>query len=231
MVVDQPRSSFAEAIRYIQNSMQASGLALGAMPKTFLVTSSLAHEGKSVFAVSLARSFARSRRKVLLIDCDFHKPSLWRLMGASGGISLSRVLSNEAHWTDAIHKDPKSAVDFIGIDPANAEPQYGVFSLAMNNLIQQCRAAYDIVIIDSAPVTAVSDALILSRWVDATILAVRWGVTPREIAKTSINKLFQSGARLCGAVLMQVDMRRGVFSPAEFEYYHKQNQHYYGKSA
>ena len=170
MVIDQPRSSFAEAIRYIQHSMQAGSLVPDTTPKTVLVTSSLAHEGKSVFAVSLARSFARSRRKVLLIDCDFHRPSLWRLMGVSGGACLARVLSNEVHWTEAIHKDPKSPVHFMGTDPANAEPQCGILAQAMNSLIQQSRAAYDIVILDLAPITAVSDALILSRWVDATIL-------------------------------------------------------------
>ena len=97
----------------------------------------------------------------------------------------------------------------------------------MRDIIEQCRRQYDVVIVDSPPITAVSDAMSLSRWVDATMLVVRWGATPREIAKTSLNTLFHNGARVCGVVLAQVDMQRGVFSPAEFEYYHKQNRSYY----
>jgi Mrp family chromosome partitioning ATPase len=75
----------------------------------------------------------------------------------------------------------------------------------------------------------VSDPLTLARFADATVLVVRWGTTPREIAKTSLNKLFQNGARLCGVVLTQVDMRRGVFSPAEVEYYQYRNRTYYAE--
>lgn len=228
LVIDQPRSGFAEAMRYIRASIQATDLALAASPKTFLITSSLAHEGKSVLAMSLARSFAHSGKKTLVIDCDLRNPSMRKLVGKSAkDPDFVQVLSCEAHWLDAVDVDEKSGLHVLGTNAPIFAPQDLLSSAAMLELIEQCRRYYDVVILDSPPITAVSDALTLSRYVDATILAVRWGVTPREIAKTSLHKLFQSGARLCGAVLTQVDMRRGVFSPAEFEYYHKQNRTYY----
>jgi succinoglycan biosynthesis transport protein ExoP len=228
LVVDHPGSSFAEAIRYIRNSIQASSLKLRLAPKTFLITSSLAHEGKSVLALSLARSFARSGRKTLLVDCDLRNPSILSMVsGAAEGGDFSRVLSCDVDWKDAICKEQKSSLDLLGTEAPILAPHDLISSTAMRRLIEQWKRQYDVVILDSPPITAVSDALTLSRWVDATMLVVRWGATPREIAKTSLNKLFTSGARLCGAVLTQVDLRRGVFSPAEIEYYHKQNRSYY----
>jgi succinoglycan biosynthesis transport protein ExoP len=228
LVIDHPRSSFAEAIRYIRNSIQVTSLTRDSVPKTVLITSSLPQEGKSILALSLARSFAQAGRRTLIIDCDLRNPSIGRMVGCQTPAGdLSRVLSREIHWQDAICTDAKSALQFMGAETAMFAPNDLVSSFAMRDLIDQCRQHYDIVILDSPPITAVSDALTLSRWVDATMLVVRWGVTPREIAKTSLHKLFQNGARLCGAVLTQVDMQRGVFSPAELEYYHKHNRAYY----
>lgn len=228
LVASAPHSTFAEAIRYIRNSIQASGLSVRAAPKTFLVTSSLPHEGKSVLAMSLARSFAIAGKKTLLVDCDLRNPSVASaIVPPPDTPSLTQVLNRDVDWRDGIYKDDKSPLDVMSAAAGAPAPHDLVASPVMRALIDQCRRHYDIVILDSPPVTAVSDALTLSRWVDATMLAIRWGVTPREIAKTSLNKLFQSGARLCGAVLTQVDLRRGVFSPAEIEYYHKQNRVYY----
>jgi capsular exopolysaccharide synthesis family protein len=223
-----PHSTYAEAIRYIKNSIQASSLTSRSAPKTFLVTSSLSHEGKSTLAMSLARSFAISGKKTLLVDGDLRNPSIASAIRRPDETpALSQVLSREIDWRDAIYTDEKSPLDVICGGTGAPAPHDLVASPVMRALIEQCRRHYDIVILDSPPITAVSDALTLSRWVDATMLVVRWGVTPREIAKTSLNKLFQSGARLCGAVLTQVDLRRGVFSPAEIEYYHKRNRTYY----
>lgn len=228
LVASAPHSTFAEAIRYIKNSIQASGLSVRGAPKTFLVTSSLPHEGKSVLAMSLARSFAIAGKKTLLVDCDLRNPAVAAAIAPPPNTpSLTQVLNRDVDWRDGIYKDDKSPLDVMSAAWGAPAPHDLVASPVMRALIDQFRRHYDVVILDSPPITAVSDALTLSRWVDATMLAIRWGVTPREIAKTSLNKLFQSGARLCGAVLTQVDLRRGIFSPAEIEYYHKQNRVYY----
>ena len=228
LVIDHPRSSFAEAIGYVRNSIQAHSVTARTPIKTLLVTSSLPREGKSVLAVSLARSCTYVGLRTLLIDCDLRNPSVRRLIKAeSGGACLSRVLDQEVHWKDAIIRDANSPLNVMCAESAVSAPHALIASSTMCALIEFCRSHYDVVILDTPPITAVSDALTLSRWVDATVLAVRWGITPREITKTSLNKLFQSGARLCGAVLTQVDMRRGIFSPAEIEYYHKKNKAYY----
>jgi Mrp family chromosome partitioning ATPase len=141
---------------------------------------------------------------------------------------LGTVLAGNAHWLDAVQNDPKSTLCFIG-GGISERPRHDLLACRlMSHLVTEARQNFDVVIFDSPPITAVSDPLVLARYVDATILAVRWGDTPREIAKTSLNKLFQSGAHLCGLVLTRVDMR-GVFSPGEVEYYHYRNRHYYAE--
>lgn len=226
LVVEKPQSSFAEAIRYIRNSIQASG---SAPPRAILVTSSLPNEGKSVLALSLARSYAEAGFRTIIIDCDLRNSSIRTMLGAPFDperADLSAVLTGRAHWEDAIQSDPKSALCFIASE-LSERPRHDLLAChPMRMLVEQARQSFDIVIFDTPPITAVSDPLVIARYADATILAVRWGATPRDIAKTSLNKLFQSGANLCGLVLTRVDMR-GVFSPAEVEYYHYRNRHYY----
>jgi polysaccharide biosynthesis transport protein len=226
-VLDRPRSAFAEAIRYIRNCIQTVPLDIES-PRVFLVTSSLPNEGKSVLAVALARSFARSGHRALLIDGDLRNPSVCRLLGTPDPPSdLAMVLSGQATLTEAVHSDSRSTLDFIASKPSNMEPQDMLSSRHMGDILKNCARHYDVVIIDSPPITPVSDALILARHADATILVVRWGRTHREIARASLTRLFANGARICGIVLSQVDIRKGVFSPHEPEYYHKLNRVYY----
>jgi capsular exopolysaccharide synthesis family protein len=234
LVIQRPQSSFTEAIRCVRNSIQAGFSADEAPegPRALLITSSLPNEGKSVLALSLARSAAEAGKRTLLIDCDLRSPSLQKMIGAEDLIDrpdLSMVLAGQAYWADAVRSDAKSGLSFIpGAGSSRLRPDL-LSSRAMQKLVEQSRQLYDLVILDSPPITAVSDPLMLARFVDATVLVVRWGTTPREIAKTSLNKLFQNGARLCGVVLTQVDMRRGVFSPAEVEYYQYRNRTYYAE--
>jgi capsular exopolysaccharide synthesis family protein len=234
LVIERPRSSFTEAIRSVRNSIQA-GFSVEEgpeAPRTLLVTSSLPNEGKSVLALSLARSAVEAGKRTLLIDCDLRTPSLQKMIGPVDPIDrpdLSMVLNGQAFWADAVRSDVKSGLSFIaGAGSGRLRPDL-LSSRAMHKLVDQARQLYDLVILDSPPITAVSDPLTLARFADATVLVVRWGTTPREIAKTSLNKLFQNGARLCGVVLTQVDMRRGVFSPAEVEYYQYRNRTYYAE--
>jgi capsular exopolysaccharide synthesis family protein len=229
LIIDRPNSSFAEAVRGVMNMIEASPTD-AQPPRVLLITSSLPNEGKSVLAIALARSYADTGRRTLLIDCDVRNPSLTKMAGAERNLErpdLTMVLMGKAELGDAVQKDRKSSLYLVAADAPGQIPHGLVTSSGMAGLLREARQNYDVVILDSPPITAVSDPLTLSRIVDATILAVRWGDTPREIAKTSLNRLFQNGARLCGAVLTQVDMRRGVFSPAELEYYHRKNRHYY----
>jgi len=226
-VIEHPRSVFAEAIRNVRNSIQAVPYDVDT-PRTFLITSSLSGEGKSVIAVSLARSFARSGKRTLLIDCDLRHPSIGHLLGvAEISHDLATLISEGGALEDIVCRDQKSELDFIGARMAAFEPQDILSSCRTGEILRYCAERYEIIIIDSPPITAVSDPLIVARRADATILAVRWGQTPREIAKASLNKLFLNGARLCGAVLTQVDIQKGIFSPNEPEYYHKLNRPYY----
>jgi succinoglycan biosynthesis transport protein ExoP len=231
VILDRPRSSFAESIRYIRNAIQEGPQTAESSSTAILVTSSLPNEGKTVFAISLARSFAQAGKRVLLIDCDMRKKSLSDMLGPGTNAlddhpDLGDVLNGEALYTDAIHSD-RAGLDFIPSRPSLFAPQDLLSRRSMPKIIEQCRRSYDIILLDSPPVAAVSDALILSRYVDQTLFLVRWDRTPREIAKLTTRKLLAYGTNLVGVVLTNVDLHRGSFSPMEIEYYHKLNRKYY----
>jgi polysaccharide biosynthesis transport protein len=235
-LLDRPRSGFTEAVAAVRTAMQAS-LSGGDAAKTFLITSSLPGEGKTTLAISLGRSFAESGRRTLLLDCDNRQASIVAALsnpaeraGDSRQPGITSILRDRVPWREAIRKDHRSRLYYIPAGPSANAPQDLFTSSAARQFLEAARQEFDVILIDSPPITAVPDALILSRLVDATMLVVRWGATPREIAKTSLNKLLMNGARLCGVVLMAVDMRRGVFSffsLADPEYYHRHNQKYY----
>jgi Mrp family chromosome partitioning ATPase len=139
---------------------------------------------------------------------------------------LGDVLNGAALYTEAIRSD-RAGLDFLPSRPSLFAPQDLLSRRSMAKIIEQCRRSYDIILLDSPPVAAVSDALILSRYVDQTLFLVRWDRTPREIAKLTTRKLLAYGTHLTGVVLTNVDLHRGSFSPMEIEYYHKLNSRYY----
>jgi capsular exopolysaccharide synthesis family protein len=231
VILDRPRSSFAESIRYIRNAIQEGPQSAESSSTAILVTSSLPNEGKTVFAISLARSFAQAGKRVLLIDCDMRKKSLCDMLGPGDGRlddhpDLGDVLNGAALYTEAIRSD-RAGLDFLPSRPSLFAPQDLLSRRTMAKIMEQCRRSYDVILLDSPPVAAVSDALILSRYVDQTLFLVRWDRTPREIAKLTTRKLLAYGTRLAGVVLTNVDLHRGSFSPMEIEYYHKLNRKYY----
>jgi succinoglycan biosynthesis transport protein ExoP len=234
-IVEKPRSSFAEAVRSVRQSVEEhrNEAAIGNWSsdgKVVLITSSLPKEGKTVLAIALARSFALSGKRTLLIDCDMRKPSMCGDLGASpvdDHPDLAAVLEGSAIYNEAIRHDSRTGLDFIPSQLSSYAPQDLLSRSRMAELIAQCRRHYDVVVLDSPPVTAVSDPMILSRYADQVLFAVRWGYTPREIVKLSSRRLLAAGATISGIVMTNVDMRRGVFSPAQVEYYHQFNRAYY----
>jgi Mrp family chromosome partitioning ATPase len=98
----------------------------------------------------------------------------------------------------------------------------------MRDLVRQMSTLYDMVVVDSPPIMAVSDPIVLSGLVDATIVLVRWETTPREVAISAIRQLRQSGGRIAGAVLTRVNMRKHArFSYGDSGYYYDQYKGYY----
>ncbi|HZL59293.1 MAG TPA: polysaccharide biosynthesis tyrosine autokinase [Stellaceae bacterium] len=206
VVLSRPISPYSEAIRTVRTALRYSDI--DNPPKVVLVTSALPDEGKSVFSLSLARSVAHSGAKALLIDCDLRRPSLSKLLKLEPRAGLLSLFEPNASLQNALQVDPKSGMHFIGSASGITTPQDVLGSKQLRLLIDKLRPHYDLIVLDTPPVLAVSDALILSHVADTTMFLVRWGKTPRPVVLGALKSFQTNGGDLAGVVLTRVDFRK-----------------------
>ena len=190
-----------------------------AQPKLLMVTSALPKEGKSMFSAELAGNMAVAGRRVLLLECDFCRPSLAACFGLSESAGLCEMLSGRSlgRRERLIHQ-PIRNLDVILAGRQRGSSQELLTSPRMEALLLDARQRYDIVIIDTPPVLAVSDALVLGRLADATLTVVHWEKTPRDAVTNAINLLRGSGVLLMGAVMTRVDIKKAAIFGGRMSY-------------
>jgi polysaccharide biosynthesis transport protein len=205
-IVQKPNSSYAEALQRVRTSLF---LADGERPpKTVLVTSSVPLEGKSAIAVSLARQSARSGLKVILVDADLRRPRLHEVLGLANQNGLSEVLTGRVSPEAAIKHDERSGLDFLPAGVGVVSPPDLLRSSTMRILLEEMAAYYDLVVLDSPPVGAVSDGLTLAGIVDKSLYVIRWEQTPRNVVLAGMGQMFEAGAEIAGVVLSRVDVKK-----------------------
>jgi polysaccharide biosynthesis transport protein len=180
----------------------------GRPPRLILVTSAAPGEGKSTTALSFARSAAQSRQSVLLIDCDWRRPSLHRAMGVKNNKSLLDYFSGKVSARDILHTDGETGMHFIPAPYGTPEQNQLLSSKQMAAFLNEVREDFDVVVLDSPPVMAASDAVVLSRLVDAVVFVVRWESTPRQMVANAIRLLQRADAAFAGAVVNRVNLKR-----------------------
>jgi capsular exopolysaccharide synthesis family protein len=225
-ILQKPNSAYAEALQRIRTSLFLSDG--DHPPKTILITSSVPLEGKSTIAASLARQSARSGLKVILIDADLRRPRLHELVGLANQNGLSEVLTGRANPEAAIRRDEKSGLDFLPAGVGVVSPPDLFRSSTMKILLEETAAYYDLVILDSPPVAAVSDSFTLSGMVDKSIYVIRWEQTPRNVALAGIRQMLDAGADIAGVVLSRVDVKKHArYGYADSGYYRGSYRKYY----
>jgi Mrp family chromosome partitioning ATPase len=136
------------------------------------------------------------------------RPALFKALGCPGEPGLVDYLAGTAGIEEVVRIDPVSGAHFIpaGSGVANASDLLG--GTALRLLLAALRETYDLVVIDSPPVLAVSDCLVLQPLVDETLFIVRWRETPQVIVYAALDQLLKGGGPLSGLVMTQVDMRK-----------------------
>lgn len=206
---DSPAGVQAEAFRRVQTNLAFIGV--DGKPVAAVITSSLAMEGKSSIAVNLALACAEAGLKTLLVDGDLRSPSVAYYMGLEGTSGLSNVLVGQADLEEVVQQyDADLPLDVLtsGPVPPNAGRLLG--SASMSALLNDMRAAYDVVLIDSAPLLPVTDAAVLARQVSGAILVARTtgsrrpvrrrGTSRHQLAE-AVQSLEQADADVLGVVL------------------------------
>ncbi len=213
-VVRKPMSPFSEQIRALR-----AGLWLDtAHPKVVAITAARPAEAKTTTAMALGRSSAMNGERVLVLDCDVRQPSFGRLMRADHSKGIVDYLLGQATLDEIVRRDRLTPMDYISAGTSKANSLGLFMSDAMTQCLETLRRDYDLVVLDAPPVFAMTDARIISRVADATLLCVRWRDTPRSVVSRSLDLLEEAKARVVGVSLTRVDPRahvRGGYSDSE----------------
>lgn len=227
-VLERPNAAFTEGVRAVRTSMKF--INPDSSDQVVVVSSSVPEEGKSLFALSMAQLAAVGGSRVLLIDGDLRRPSLARQLKLSPKTGLADVLNGTAKYTDAIIKMPATGLHVLPSLPNIKFSQELLSTPKMAELIAGWRKLYDVIVIDSPPVMAVSDAVTLASMSDSMLFMVRWGSTPRALAANAIKMLKACHAPLAGCVLTRVDLdKQTTYTHGEYGYYHGKYKGYYSE--
>jgi len=202
----QPKSQISEAFRALRTSLLLSQA--DHPPQVILVTSALPREGKTTAAVNLAVTLAQLGDRTLLMDSDLRKPGVRRALNLTIGkeVGLSSYLAGVSTLDEVLYPHPTiSNLEALTTGPVPPSPADLLSSHRMREAIAELRLRFKFIVIDSPPVMAATDAVILSALTDGVLLVVRSGETPKEAFSRTRDLLVAVKSRLLGVVLNAVD--------------------------
>jgi len=198
--VEEPTSAAAEAYRTLRTSIQF--VALDRPVRTLHVTSPGPQEGKSTTLANLGVALARAGQRVIIVCCDLRRPRIHEFFGLDNETGFTSVLLGKVPLSAALQKVPGQArLSLMASGPMPPNPSELLSSKRTIEVLTSLQAEADIVLVDSPPVLPVTDALVISGRVDATILVCVSGATTRKDAARAVELLDQVDAPLIGTVL------------------------------
>lgn len=202
VVRTSPQSVISEQFRTLRTNIKFS------KPeeelRTLLITSTFASEGKSTISANLACLFAEEGKKVLFIDSDMRKPTVQYTFNLTNTTGMSSILSKQNTISEVIRPSEFANLDIISSGPIPPNPSELLGGSMLKEIIESCKMNYDLIIFDSPPILAVTDAQILANAVDGTILVIDSPYTDRKAAEKAIDVLKSSDAKIIGTVLNNV---------------------------
>ena len=214
---NDPKNPAAEAYRVIRTGIQFAQA--GKELQTIALTSCTPNEGKSTTIANLAVVLTQAGKSVLLIDCDMRNPTLHKNFNLSNKVGLSSCISMGTALSDAVQKTSIEGLYALtgGVIPPNPSELLG--SEQMKNVLQRAKEQYDYVLIDTPPVMPVTDALIVSRFVDGMILVIASAEIKVEMARDVKKQLQHAGANILGVVLNKVRSEHHGYGYGYYYYY------------
>jgi capsular exopolysaccharide synthesis family protein len=194
--LEDPSSPTSEAYATVATSLRFS--TEQGVPKTMVVTSARAAEGKSSTAVALAHNFARLGKSVLLIDGDLRKPAFRSLSDSKG---LTKLLTSEAQLVDHVTATQYEKLWLLACGPVPPNPADLLASGRFRAIIREASNQFDVVIVDAPPVLGLADAPLIASVCEDVVLVVESGKTRTGAAQEAVNRIRTTGAAILGATL------------------------------
>lgn len=204
--VGEGMDGFRESVRTLR-----TGLTLASMEQpasVILIASSVPSEGKTTTATNIAEAFGQME-KTLLIDCDMRRPSVAKKLGLAPKVpGISNAVAYPDMLDECVQALPELGIDVISAGPIPPNPLELLGSKNFREILETLRDRYQRIIIDSAPLQAVSDALYLSTLVDGVVYVIKADATKDKLVQDGLGKLDSNNARVLGVVLNQVNIER-----------------------
>jgi capsular exopolysaccharide synthesis family protein len=228
-ILNHPESVAAEAFRSLRTSILLSRSK--AEPKVILVTSCIPGEGKSTLTANLAISFAQHGKKVLIVEADMRRPSMKHVLDVSNETGLSNVLTGSLSLDEAtLHGVHVPTLDVLPAGPRPPMPSEILGSPAFDNLLEQLRARYDVVLIDSPPALLLTDAVSIASKTDAAVWVARAGVITRPYLARAAQLIERNGMPVIGFVLNRMEKSVDPYGYGYgYGYEYKKYGAYYGE--
>lgn len=224
LLLTEPTSIFSESFRIARASIL--GLKSDKPIKVIAISSALPSEGKTTTALSIARTFAISGDRTLLVECDVRRAAMSEALDIPAGQrpGIVEYLHKEATVDQVIQSSAVANLDQILVSSPYFSSEDLFSGAEMRQLLEQMKDRYDRIILDLPPLVGLADGRFLSAMADTLLLAIKWDGTPRKAAETALQSLRMDGTNVAGAMLTMVDTRAEAMGSL---YYSKKYSGYY----
>ncbi|MGH9365906.1 MAG: GumC family protein [Thermoanaerobaculia bacterium] len=212
---EQPRSVVAESYRAFRTALllsRAGGV------KSIVITSGFREEGKTCTSVNLAVVLGQLGKRVLLVDADLHAPRLHEILRVSNRVGLVSILAENVEPHQAVLQTPFPGLFVVPAGPVSPNPSGLLSSEAMSKFLEFAGQSFDNVVVDTPPVLAIADSIVLGHLTDGVVICVRGGKTPRDQVARVRDKLLRSNVRILGVLINNVEESAGGYG-RPYSYY------------
>ncbi|HHF8282633.1 TPA: polysaccharide biosynthesis tyrosine autokinase [Klebsiella pneumoniae] len=217
LAVENPTDLAVEAIRSLRTSLHFA--MLEAKNNVLMISGASPNAGKTFVSTNLAATISLANKSVLFIDADLRKGYMHKMLGNEGKSGLSDILSGQANVEETIISVPNGQFDYIGRGQVPPNPAELLMHPRFEKLLAWASAKYDLVIIDTPPILAVTDAAIIGRYAGTTLLVARFESNTVKEIEVSITRFEQSGVNVKGCILNGVVKKASSYYGYGYNYY------------
>ncbi len=217
LAVENPTDLAVEAIRSLRTSLHFA--MLEAKNNVLMISGASPNAGKTIVSTNLAATISLANKSVLFIDADLRKGYVHKMLGNEGKSGLSDILSGQANVEETIISVPDGQFDYIGRGQVPPNPAELLMHPRFEKLLAWASAKYDLVIIDTPPILAVTDAAIIGRYAGTTLLVARFESNTVKEIEVSITRFEQSGVNVKGCILNGVVKKASSYYGYGYNYY------------